>query len=122
MGTVEDAIFAAWECVRHRLAAEPLELARRLQRRRVYLTRPPRAWCLTLRSCDRRIACADARSQREHCVRVSAEMLRQLCAPVQLGPRVPLNVVAEKLGCLPEALRYARIKGTFQADYVPPVM
>src|SRR5947209_6545966 len=51
---VERAIRESWLRVRHQILNDPIELHRRLARRRLKsLTRPPRAWCIAIRASDR---------------------------------------------------------------------
>src|SRR5688500_17638181 len=95
------AIFAAWERVKERLKGEPMELARRLaRRRRAVLERPPRAWCLAVRAGDRRInpwnaavvpeqawPGVNAQGEKvsepaEHQVTLDSRLLRMVCRPV----------------------------------------
>ena len=53
---LERAITNAWLKLRKQILSDPLELRRRLARRRLKtLTRPPRAWCIAIRASDRRI-------------------------------------------------------------------
>src|SRR6266566_4449282 len=53
---LERAITTTWLKLRKQILSDPLDLHRRLARRRLKtLTRPPRAWCIAIRASDRRI-------------------------------------------------------------------
>src|SRR5580765_4919212 len=56
MNDVARLVLEAWEKLGPGIMGDCDELKRRLaRRRRAILTRPPRAWCLAVRACDRRI-------------------------------------------------------------------
>src|SRR5437870_2951592 len=106
MATIQQALAAAWRRVRPVLLADPDELRRRLVRRRSKLVEsPPRAWCLAVRACDRRIQeyCLDqpdiGNTSRPNQVRLDSAALRRLYASVFLTtPGLPVDVVAKMLG------------------------
>src|SRR5947207_12729928 len=97
---VSAAILDAWAEIGRRLKSDPLELAKRLARRRMKtLRRPLRAWCLAVRASDTRITPMSAaivpedaaypghpELYREHEVTLNAQLLRKLCRPVELSP------------------------------------
>src|SRR4051794_26538733 len=100
MDDVERTLHAAWRRIRPRLDDDAHDLARRLaRRRRAVLTRPPRAWCPVLPASDTRLATVRhlPSPPRDHdVVRLRAEDLRRLCAPISLPPAGEmLTVVAE---------------------------
>src|SRR5439155_16935949 len=88
---VDDCIFEAWERVGPTLENDPEEVLRRVKRMwGRALSRPPRAWCLAVRACDRRIdeALGFGYATRDgpgaHDVLLDAKLVRALCAPVML--------------------------------------
>src|SRR2546421_9934997 len=101
MDDFDRALFEAFSEVWPRLLSDSDELRARLARRRgAEMGRPPRAWCMAVRACDRRIEpyrmaaivrhwSSDGRGEivREE-VTLDAEVLRRLCAPVSVD-RLP---------------------------------
>jgi hypothetical protein len=115
-----------WERIRPKLESDPVELATRLARMHgPTLTRPPRAWCLAIRSVDRRIDRAlgypDKHGGRfgEHEVLLEPKLLRMLCRPVTI-PRfgATASEVAALVGRRDTDLAAARVKGTFSVRHV----
>jgi hypothetical protein len=132
----EQLIRETWDRLQPQLLRDPEELARRLKRRenRTF-SRPPRAWCLAVRACDRRITerngCVDpdyATDPRdpahpgrviEHTVTLSAELLRHLCCPVTLAPGGEIHDhAAKRLGTTSGGLVNARINGALQTRHI----
>lgn len=105
------------------LSRDPAELARRLARRAsLMLARPPRAYCIPLRSNDTRlnprnlsiVLSTDYDARRSHTVLLYGEDLRPLLEPVQLDPAgEDWLTVAQKLGTHENNLRYLMQKGFF---------
>jgi DNA-binding CsgD family transcriptional regulator len=136
---ISSAILSAWAVVGPRILGDPMELAKRLARRRLKtLRRPLRAWCLAVRASDNRInpataACSpeDAaypyeadvhwryHPHDEHQVVLTAKLLRQICRAVRIVPWEDWKVVARKLGVTKGALRNAINRGLFQVHYYP---
>src|SRR5439155_20524823 len=100
MNDVARLILETWEKLGPKIMADPDELNKRLARRRTpTLTRPPRAWCLTLRASDRRITPAHWVISPEHAmdldhpehpyepieheVIIRPHALRKYCRPVR---------------------------------------
>src|SRR5438094_595794 len=124
---VDDYIFEAWERVGPRLENDPAEVVRRVRRMGgSALSRPPRAWCLVVRACDRRIdeAMGFGYATRDgpgaHDVLLDAKLVRTLCAPVML-PRggCTAREVAGILGRCAEDLYPTRSKGKFSVRHIP---
>jgi DNA-binding NarL/FixJ family response regulator len=133
---INDLILQAWEKLKSRILSDPLELARRLNRRdgRTY-SRPPRAWCLAVRASDRRIAVANACIDPEyaidprdpdhpgrvvrHRVTLSASLVRALCCPIVLDSRgETVEDAARQLGTTSRGLTSARISGALSTRHV----
>src|SRR5437016_5501038 len=126
MNDVARLILEASEKLFPRILSDPLELAKRLARRRLpIMTRPIRAWCLALRASDRRIDAANwiltpmhaldlnhpdhPYEPIEHTVTIQPHGLRKFCRPVRTdswGEQV--GDVARKLGVHPATLTKAR--------------
>src|SRR3954462_7860639 len=100
MDDVGRLILEAWEKLGRGIMADPQEMAKRLARRRsALLTRPQRAWCLTIRASDRRITPANWVISPEHAldldhpehpyepieheVTIRPHALRKYCRPVR---------------------------------------
>src|SRR5687767_8837249 len=129
---LERSIIDAWKRVGPRVLADPLELAKRLARRRMALmTRPMRPWCLAIRASDTRLeeAVMSASRRRDsqgaqlvevrHRVLLDAPVLRQLVAPVRIEPPgEECEDVARRLGVTPNGLWTARFRGVFHTHYV----
>jgi DNA-binding NarL/FixJ family response regulator len=132
----EQLIRDTWNRLEPQLFKDRAELARRMKRRdsRTF-SRPPRAWCLAVRACDRRITerngCVDpdyatdphdpAHPGRvlEHTVTLTADLLRDLCCPVTLAPGGELHDrAAKKLGITSHGLNSARISGALQTRHI----
>lgn len=133
MDDISEAIHEAWEKLGPEILANPLELNKRLARRRMKLhRRPPRAWCLAVRACDTRITPAAAiivpedaaypgrpDLYREHQVTLDARLLRRLCKPVRIEPPgQDWKQVADLLGVHKNGLTDARKRGVFQVHYI----
>jgi DNA-binding CsgD family transcriptional regulator len=127
---VELAILRAWRDLAPKLARDPVELQRRLDRARRSrtLVRPPRAWCLAIRASDTRV---DAllrpdgapplrwAHKNEHNITLDASTIRRLCAPVSLdAPGLTIDEVAARLGTTRTGLLHARVAGRFQTHHV----
>ncbi len=116
MDDLDVNLLNAWDRVWERCKRDPVEARRRYRRTRgVMLNKPPRAWCLTLRSSDTRLhpgnvdfdskqACID---RKTHEVTLCGEAIRQLCAPVSIDwPGLKLKDAAKKLGKTVDAVRH----------------
>src|SRR5882672_5231824 len=132
---LERAIEKTWLKLRHQILSDPLELQRRLARRRlVHLNRPPRAWCIAIRASDRRITPAHWVITPEHAmdkdhpehpyepieheVLIQKHALSRYCRPVWIArPGQQVTEVAEMLGVSPAALRRARHAGFFRENF-----
>jgi DNA-binding CsgD family transcriptional regulator len=126
-------IIRAWDAVAPRLQTDPMELEKRLARRRLKtLRRPLRSWCLTVRASDSRINPATAMISPEaaaypgrsdlywdHEVVIDARLLRKLCQPVHLHPGgEEWWSVAKKLGVSKGALGTAMRRGIFRVRHI----
>src|SRR5258705_8109953 len=123
---LERAISAAWLGLRNKILSDPIELQRRLARRRMKsLTRPPRAWCIAVRASDRRITPAHwvifpehameldheehPYEPIEHEVTIQTYALRKFCRPVKLDDwGEDVADVVKKVGCTYAGLKAAR--------------
>jgi hypothetical protein len=126
MNDVDRLILEAWEKLGPKIVGDPEELARRVARRRSkLLTRPPRAWCIAIRACDRRITPMDwiitpehaldldhpehPYEPIEHTVTIQPHGLRKFCRPVRTDSWGELvQDVARQLGTTPCGLTLAR--------------
>ena len=122
MDEVQDAIAAAWERVKVRIADKPAELRKRLARiQQVSLNKTPRARCLAVRANDRRIertVVGSGERPERHEVWLYGDEVRALCAPVEITPPgEDVQDVAARLGVTPQGLTWARLKGEFQAHH-----
>jgi DNA-binding CsgD family transcriptional regulator len=124
---VEDLIIDAWETtVRAKLERDPCELAMRVKRIcGASLSRPPRAWCLGIRSCDQRLDRESGFDPQKppdapgaHAVFLDSPLLRKLCAPVDVPYGVTVREAAAMLGRFPEDLVISRIKGKLAVHHV----
>ena len=132
---LERNIREAWLRVRKEILDDPAELHRRLARRRSKtLTRPPRAWCIAVRACDRRITPAHWVITPEHAmdldhpdhpyepieheVTIRKHGIRLCCNPATFS-REDAADVAKILGVSPGTLFYARRQGRFYETYIP---
>src|SRR5207245_2301229 len=130
MNDVARLILEAWQKLGPKIMADSDELAKRLARRRTpTLTRPPRAWCLTLRASDRRITPAHWLISPEHAldldhpahpyepieheVTIQTHAIRRYCHPVSFSREDAVDV-AEMLGVSPRMLLNARWRGQFE--------
>src|SRR6266436_2151292 len=129
---VERNIREAWVRVRGEILSDPGELHRRLARRRSkILSRPPRAWCIAVRACDRRIGPGywvifpehaleldhpeHPYEPIEHEVTIQTHAIRRYCHPVRIAkPNEVVSDVAKRLGVTQRALRRARLQGMYQ--------
>jgi len=137
MDGVIDAIFAAWKRIGPTVESNPIELARRLARRRVgIMQRPPRAWCVAVRASDTRInpgtvncwpeiaaypkSCLGKGVQPQygrHEVTLTSALLRRLAQPYYIPwPGISVSELAEKLGCYPGTLTPAVKSGKFTVE------
>src|SRR5213080_2069829 len=132
---LERAISGAWVGLRHKILSDPLELQRRLARRRMKsLIRPPRAWCIAIRASDRRITPAHWVIYPEHAmelnhpehpyepieheVTIQTHAIRQYCHPIRIAlPGEEVDEVARRLGVDFCSLRTARRSGMFNERY-----
>ncbi|HEV8291579.1 MAG TPA: hypothetical protein VGP94_06630, partial [Tepidisphaeraceae bacterium] len=127
---LERAIRHAWLGVRKQILSDPLELRRRLARRRLKtLTRPPRAWCIAIRASDRRITPAHwiitpehamdldhpehAYEPIEHEVTIQKHGIRYCCNPVSFSREDAVDV-AKMLGVSPSQVLRGRWRGQFE--------
>src|SRR5689334_9786373 len=113
MDPITSTILDAWALHGDRILANPLELQKRLARRRMKtLRRPLRAYCLAVRAGDTRMSpatevmdpwkAADQRrpdSYGQHTVTLTSQTLRRLCAPIRIPPGADWKDVAPLLGC-----------------------
>ena len=122
----------AWNAIEPRVLAEEGEMERRLARRKGVLFRSPlRAYCVAIRASDRRINDmwavivprtaisleADAHPGRyaEHTVRITDELVKRVCEPVQLRQYGQVHdEVASALGCTSKCLDPLRRNGRFR--------
>jgi DNA-binding NarL/FixJ family response regulator len=107
----------------------PDELRARLARRNLPIcTRPPRAWCLSIRASDRRInndtaiitpyrALYPANQPYPHDVTIDHKLLEHLCKPFELLPNTDWTDVAKGLGVHPESLRHTMKSGRFRLHH-----
>lgn len=126
------AINEAWGRVEKLIERDPGELERRLLRRGMgMMVRPVRAWCLAVKSTDRRMqplrfpmdrrpAEWDSAQGRwvyqEHRVLLRAEELRWLCRPVAIpAPGMTVRDVAEMLGECEHVVCEAVKRGEFSS-------
>lgn len=138
MDDITSAILSAWAVVGPRLKNDPMELAKRLARRRLKtLRRPLRAWCLAVRASDNRInpataACVPEEAAypahldpqhyiyEEHQVYLDAKLLRTICRAVHIDPpHEDWKDVARKLGVTKGALWNARRLGRLRTEHYP---
>src|SRR6266496_4239854 len=134
MDDITRAILDAWAVVGPKVRGDPVELAKRLARRRMKtLRKPPRAWCLAIRAGDTRLtpmttamvpddAAWPGRREywREHQVIITAAEFRRLCRPVTFLPcGYSRRQVAEMLGVHPESLEQAIKAGVFGVEMRP---
>src|SRR5437870_5541355 len=127
---LERAITNAWLKLRKQILSDPLELRRRLARRRLKtLTRPPRAWCIAIRASDRRITPAHWIITPEHAmdldhpehpyepieheVTIQTHAIRRYCHPVSFSREDAVDV-AEMLGVSPSQVLRGRWRGQFE--------
>jgi DNA-binding CsgD family transcriptional regulator len=126
---IRELLFAAWARLKGRILADPVELRRRLERRKTpALARPPRAWCIAIRACDARlqpVCLHDPHDPqcpgrwREHELRVDRAFLIRHCEPVTLQkPGELWDSVARRLGVAPRMLNMSRVNGTVRTHYV----
>src|SRR5438128_8922745 len=130
---LERAITNAWLKLRQQILSDPLELRRRLARRRLKtLMRPPRAWCIAIRASDRRITpmhwlitpqhAMDLNHPEhpyepiEHEVTIQTHAIRRYCHPVSFSIEEAVDV-ARMLGVSDGMLMYARRRGIFFEEY-----
>lgn len=136
MGPIESLILQAWQRLKNTILSDPAELGRRLARcRGKTYSRPPRAWCLAVRACDRRIGIHNGRIEPEyatdprdpdhpgrvveHTVTLTGALVRELCCPVRLEPGGELrDDAARKLGVCSTGLTNARINGSLRTRHV----
>jgi DNA-binding CsgD family transcriptional regulator len=131
---LERNIRDAWLRIRRQIVNDPLELQRRLARRRTKtLTRPPRAWCIAIRASDRRITPAHwvitprhamdldhplhPYEPIEHEVTIQTHAIRRYCHPVSFSREDAVDV-AQMLGVSVGTLRKMRLKGKFYERYI----
>src|SRR5438128_2377704 len=131
---LERAITNAWLKLRKQILSDPLELRRRLARRRLKtLTRPPRAWCIAIRASDRRITPAHwiitpehaldldhpehPYEPIEHQVTIQKHAIRRYCNPVSFSIEDAVDV-ARMLGVSGAQLLYARSQGVFSERFI----
>lgn len=106
----------AWDRVWERCKRDPTEARKRWRRTRgVMLGKPPRPWCLTLRSSDTRLHPRNAdfdsieawENREPHEVTLCGEGIRHLCAPVSIDwPGLKLKDAAKVLGKTVDAVRH----------------
>lgn len=127
MDAVTAAILDAWALHGERILSSPLELEKRLARRRLKtLRRPLRGWCLTVRASDLRINpwteiitsyhAADPEHPEDyddHEVTLTSETLRRLCRPFRIPPGADWKEIAALLGCNKNNLVSARKRKLF---------
>lgn len=136
-------IHDAWEKrVQPLIQRDPVELERRLARRRAgMMRRPPRAWCLAIRASDQRInpgtaACVPEEAayhdsqlgsgyySREfacgrHETTITAPLLRKICRPFVIPkPGLDMEIVARELGVSRTTLKQMVGRGMFNVHYV----
>jgi DNA-binding CsgD family transcriptional regulator len=116
MDAIDIALTEAWSRLSARVQHDRIERLRRLGRRELAsLARPIRPWCLAIRASDTRINRFRAeigpywdlpRHGMDHHVRIDAEGIKELCAPVTIDwPGIPVRQAARLLGRHPKALR-----------------
>src|SRR5258705_6380719 len=130
---LERAISAAWLGLRNKILSDPIELQRRLARRRLKsLTRPARAWCIAIRASDRRITPAHWVITPEHAmdlhhpehpyepieheVTIQKHAIRRYCNPASFSREESVDV-ANMLGVSDGQLWYARSQGRFGESF-----
>src|SRR6266550_3207845 len=133
MNDVARLILEAWQKLGPKIMTDSDELAKRLaRRRRPVLTRPPRAWCLTLRASDRRITPAHWVISPEHAmdlnhpehpyepieheVTIQTHAIRRYCHTICFSREQAVEV-AEMLGVSPGTLWYRRSRGMFYQSF-----
>src|SRR4051794_6359441 len=122
MDALSTAILDAWALHGKRILSDPLEVEKRLARRRLKtFQKPLRSWCVAIRANDTRITpmtqiltshhAADVRHRENfarHDVPITAGTVKRLGRPVVIGPSGrPVMDVAPKLGVPPWGLEYA---------------
>jgi DNA-binding NarL/FixJ family response regulator len=132
---IEQAIRHVWASVRSKILANPIELQRRLARRRLKtFSRPAREWSLAIRASDRRITPAHwvivpphaldrdhphhPYQPIEHRVIIGAHALRRYCHPiVPSRPYTEVPDLARALGVPYSGLNKARRAGIFREGF-----
>lgn len=132
MDALDVALVSAWRRLSERVRGDRVEARKRAARRLLKsMRRAPREWCLAVRSNDTRISpwagCVIEPSEkwvelrRAHTVALSGEVLRKLCAPVEIPwPGVSHIRAGDMLGRDPDVLRRWIKRGALQVRYEPP--
>jgi DNA-binding CsgD family transcriptional regulator len=132
MDALDVALLSAWRRLSERVRGDRVEARKRAARRLLKsMRRAPREWCLAVRSNDTRISpwagCVIEPSEkwvglrRAHTVTLSGEVLRKLCAPVEIPwPGVSHIRAGDMLGRSPDVLRRWIKRGALQVRYEPP--
>ena len=131
MDEIDVALEEAFVRLVERMRVDRRELLVRLRRRRKFVERPLRAWCICLRASDWRIVHERtaffneglAAARQRHTVELPGWGIRQLVLPVEIRwPGLRLRDAARKLGKHPEVLqRWVRRKVLHvEYDYCRP--
>ncbi|HEX8524690.1 MAG TPA: hypothetical protein VF669_20715, partial [Tepidisphaeraceae bacterium] len=139
MENLKSKILSTWTRLTSTTTGHPLDLDKRLSRRRsAMMQRPPRACCLAIRAADHRITDATAIltpsplarhdptthkpvfNHIPHTVTIDSELIHKLCLPVCIDPPgEPAYRIAARLGVHPNTLTTGRLSGFFHTRYVP---